>query len=395
MDVILVFNAGSTSLKFSLFPLETSNSSVVHLTPKLKGVIEEKENGYLLTLESVEGKKSIFLDTGHLQEVASLLHTHFPELSIAAVGHRVVHGGEEFTQPTLLGPHELERIQAISFLAPLHNPKNLEGIRIAIELFPNAPQVAVFDTAFHSQIPFTNKIYPIPYQCFEQGIKRYGFHGINHQYCMERVATCIGRDIRKKKLITCHLGGGASLAAIHEGHSIDTTMGFTPLEGLMMSTRSGSIDPGVLLFLLENHKLQPQELNDLLNKQSGLKGICSFSDMRQIMEARQKGDNKAALAIDLYIHSLIKNIAAMAASLGGIDLLVFSGGIGENVAEIRERACKDLGWLGIEIDQHVNSHCKEDQKISSPKSKTDIFRIQANEEWLIAKETFSLAIAKH
>ncbi|MGK5595576.1 MAG: acetate/propionate family kinase [Parachlamydiaceae bacterium] len=395
MDIILVFNAGSTSLKFSLFPLEKSSSAIIPLTPSLKGLIEEKENGYLLTLERTEGKETIFLEAGHLHEVVTRLHAHFPQLSIAAVGHRIVHGGEEFTQPTLLGPRELERLKAISFLAPLHNPKNLEGIRIAMELFPSVPQVAVFDTAFHSQISLINKIYPIPYQYFEKGIKRYGFHGINHQYCMEKLVTFIEEDFSKKKLITCHLGGGASLAAIYGGRSVDTTMGFTPLEGLMMSTRSGSIDPGILLFLLEDQKLQPHELNDLLNKQSGLKGICAFSDIRQVLEARQQGDDKAALAIDLYLHSLIKNIAAMATSLGGIDLLVFSGGIGENVAEIRERACEGLAWLGIEIDKHANAHCKNDQKISSQKSKVGVYRIHANEEWLIAKETFSLAIAKH
>lgn len=355
---ILVINAGSTSLKFSLFNKEKL---------ELKGNLELKE-GLNLSDALHEVKKKV-------------------QGNAAAIGHRVVHGGDFFTGPAILNPRKIEKIASFASLAPLHNPVNVEGIKIAMRLFPNIPHVAVFDTSFHSKIPLQNKVYPIPYSWYEKGVKRYGFHGINHQYCMEKAAEMLGKDIKKAKLITCHLGGGASLAAITDEHSIDTTMGFTPLEGLMMATRSGSLDPGILLYLLDEEKMPLSALKRCLNDESGLKGIAGTSDMRKILKCQ---DDLSILAKELYVHCLVKGIAAMAASLGGVDYLVFSGGIGENSAEIREIACARLTFLGLSLDKRKNTSCKSDSVISKSTSPVKIFRIAAGEEWLIAKETNEL-----
>ncbi|KAF3361839.1 Acetate kinase [Chlamydiales bacterium STE3] len=389
MNAILVFNAGSTSLKFSLFQA-TSRLFPIDTQPVFKGLVEKEGRRYRLVLQERGGKTVFPLRAATLLEAALKVKDFLPLNDVRAVGHRVVHGGAFFTQPVILNRNEMSKIKKVSSLAPLHNPMNLEGVKIAKKLLPKALQIAVFDTAFHSSIPLEHQVYPIPYRFFKKGIRRYGFHGINHQYCMEKIRVLLKGKIQDKKLINCHLGGGASLAAIVNGQSRDTTMGFTPLDGLMMSTRSGSIDPGIILYLLESEKMSANVLNKCLNDESGLKGICQLGDMRDIFKAREKGNEQAELALELYIQSLVKGIAAMAASLGGIDLLSFSGGIGENVAEIRQRACEALAFLNIKIEREVNEQCSTDTLISARDSRVKVFRIQANEEWLIAKETLAL-----
>jgi acetate kinase len=257
------------------------------------------------------------------------------------------------------------------------------------------PQVAVFDTGFHRRMPQAATVYPGPYQWFENGIHRYGFHGINHQYCAARAAQLLGRELNSLKLVTCHLGNGCSLAAIREGHSIDTTMGFTPLEGLMMGTRSGSIDPGILTYLMRENQLQPQDIDDVLNKQSGLLGISGISgDMREILASMKQGHLRAKLAFDIYVHRVRAGIGAMVAVLGGTDALVFTAGVGENSAEVRAAACKGLSFLGLKLDEAGNVQGLPDQDIATPDSAVRVLIIRAQEDWAIARECWRINFRK-
>jgi acetate kinase len=285
-------------------------------------------------------------------------------------------------------------ILEVSEIAPLHNKAGLEGVSLAEELFPNRVQVAVFDTGFHRTLPQAAAIYPGPYQWYERGIRRYGFHGINHQYMAQRAARLLGRDLASLKIVTCHLGNGCSLAAVENGKSIDTTMGFTPLEGLMMGTRAGSVDPGILIHLIETDRLAADRLNDVLNHDSGLVGISGkSSDMRDILDTMGAGHDQSAraqLAFDIFVHRLQSGIAAMCASLGGLDAVVFSGGIGENAPQVRSAACTRLGFLGIRLDEARNLSAKADVEISSPDGNVRVFVIRAQEEWAIACESARL-----
>ena len=270
---------------------------------------------------------------------------------IDVVGHRVVHGGPKYAEPVLLTPEVKSGIAAVSAFAPLHNRAELEGVEIIERLLGPVPQVAVFDTGFHRRMSPAAAVYPGPYQWFESGIRRYGFHGINHQYCAARAAHLLGRDLHSLRLVTCHLGNGCSLAAIQEGRSIDTTMGFTPLEGLMMGTRSGSVDPGILTYLMREGRLHAKEIDDVLNKESGLLGISGISgDMREILASVKRSHSRAKLAFDIYVHRLRAGIGAMIAVLGGIDVLVFSAGVGENSVEVRDAACEQLAFLGLKLE---------------------------------------------
>ncbi len=309
---------------------------------------------------------------------------------INVVGHRVVHGGQDYREATIIKPEVKDVILKLSAFAPAHNPANLEGIEATQKLLPNVPQVAVFDTAFHSQMPLSTTVYPGPYQWFEQGIRRYGFHGINHQYCARRTAQLLGKDLDSLRLITCHLGNGCSLAAIQGGMSIDTTMGFTPLEGLMMGTRSGSVDPGILIYLLRQG-INADKLDETLNRASGLKGISGLSgDMRQIMSEIDQGNQRAQLAFDMFVHSLCRYIGAMLATLGGLDALVFTGGIGENSPAVRAAACKQFEFLGLKLDQEKNAQSLVDQEIAVAESSVRILILQAQEDWAIATECWKL-----
>lgn len=396
---ILVLNAGSSSQKSCLYQLSNSlpelpiqplweakvdwtrHQGVVEIKVQAKGAVLETE----LETDSRPDVISAMLDTlinGKTQVIEELSE-------IDVVGHRVVHGGQEYSD-TVVTPQVKEAIAHLVTFAPVHNPANLEGIEAIEQLLPNVPQVAVFDTAFHSQLPLEAAVYPIPYEYYQQGIRRYGFHGINHQYCATRTAQLLQRDLKSLRLITCHLGNGCSLAAIEAGMSIDTTMGFTPLEGLMMGSRSGSVDPGILIYLLRQG-IDADKLEEVLNKASGLKGIAGGSgDMRQIISEIAEGNSQAQLAFDMYVHRLRSHIGAMLASLGGLDALVFTGGVGENQPLVRSAACEKFGFLGLKLDLDKNSQPSLDQDISAIDSSVRVLVIQAQEDWAIATQCWKL-----
>ncbi len=314
---------------------------------------------------------------------------------IDAVGHRIVHGGKDFDKATAITPEVKSAIAGMSVFAPFHNRAELEGIEIIEKRMGTVLQVAVFDTGFHSRLPEPAAVYPGPYEWLAQGIRRYGFHGINHQYCAERTAQLLGKDLRSLKLVTCHLGNGCSLAAIRDGQSVDTTMGFTPLEGLMMGTRSGSVDPGILTYLIRQGQLTGQQLDDILNTKSGLWGISGISgDMRQIVAAMKDGNPRATLAFEIFVHRLQAGIGAMTAVLGGIDALVFTAGIGENSPEVRVAACANFGFLGLKLDPAKNAQPSADQDISLSDSAVRVLVVRAQEDWAIARDCWRLMSAR-
>ena len=312
---------------------------------------------------------------------------------IDVVGHRVVHGGPQYFDPTVVTAEVKSAIRDVSVFAPLHNRAELEGMEIVTKLLGRVPQIAVFDTGFHHTMPLSAATYPGPYEWFEQGIRRYGFHGINHQYCAHRAANLLGRSLNTLKLVTCHLGNGCSLAAIREGRSMDTTMGFTPLEGLMMGTRSGSVDPGILTYLMRRRHFLDEQLDDVLNKKSGLLGISGISsDMREILAATKKGHERAQLALDIYVHRLRSGIGAMIAVLGGVDAVVFTAGVGENSPEVRAAVCDSLAFLGLKLDSGKNAKTPldADQDISATDAHVRVLVIHAEEDWMIARECWNL-----
>jgi acetate kinase len=319
---------------------------------------------------------------------------------IDVVGHRVVHGGPQYFEPSIVTAEVKLAIESVSVFAPLHNRAELEGMEIVAKLLGPVPQIAVFDTGFHRTMPLSVKTYPGPYEWFEEGIRRYGFHGINHQYCAQRTAQLLGKNLNSLKLVTCHLGNGCSLAAIREGRSVDTTMGFTPLEGLMMGTRSGSVDPGILTYLMRQRQLSGQQLDEILNQKSGLLGISgTSSDMRQILAASKNGDEpakmaRAKLALEIYVHRLRSGIGAMIAVLGGVDAVVFTAGVGENSPEVRAAVCDNFAFLGMELDSGKNTQTPldndNDKDISTPDAAVRVLVIHAQEDWMIARECWNL-----
>ncbi len=379
MELILVVNSGSSSHKCSLFEKKQS-------TPIWSGHVEWKE-GYRdahLTVKTEGIDQALTIDSAR-EGLEKLLDTLPHSTKLTAVGHRVVHGGEIFQQTTLVTDEVKKNLSDLAYLAPLHNPANLEGIETTERLFPNVPQFAAFDTAFHASLSEVAATYPIPYAWRAKGVRRYGFHGISHAYCSKRAASFLGKE---GKMIVCHLGAGASLCAVKDGKSVDTTMGMTPLEGLMMASRSGSIDPGLLLHLLIHEKLTPQSVDHMLNKESGLLGVSGISeDLRDVLEAAQKGNEQATLAFDLFIHRLVSNIAMMAATLGGLEILVFTAGIGENAQSVREKACEACAFLGVKLDPEKNrSPSHEEREISTTDSKVQILVIPTQEEWEISNQ---------
>jgi acetate kinase len=315
---------------------------------------------------------------------------------IDVVGHRVVHGGPQFLEPSIVTVEVKSAIESVSVFAPLHNRAELEGMEIAAKLLGPVPQIAVFDTGFHRNMPLSAKTYPGPYEWFEQGIRRYGFHGINHQYGAQRAAQLLGKNLNSLKLVTCHLGNGCSLAAIREGQSIDTTMGFTPLEGLMMGTRSGSVDPGILTYLMRQRQLSGQQLDEILNQKSGLLGISgTSSDMREILPASKNGNEptkqvRAKLALEMYVHRLRSEIGSMIAVLGGVDAVVFTAGVGENSPEVRAAVCENFAFVGVKLDPVKNAKSPSDADISAPGATVRVLVIHAQEGWMIARECWNL-----
>lgn len=313
-----------------------------------------------------------------------LIAAHGP---IDAAGHRIVHGGTEFTGPALLDAHALERIRALTDLAPLHQPKSLHGVRLVSRVLPDVPAVACFDTAFHARMPAAATTYALP-EAWRQRwpVRRFGFHGLSHAWASTRVAALLQRDVRELRIVTCHLGSGASLCAVERGQSVDTTMGFTPLEGLVMATRSGNVDPGLVLWLQQHAGVPASELSDTLEKRSGLLGLADTADMRTVVASAGAGEERAMLAIDVYLHRLCAEIAAMAAAMNGLDVLVFTGGVGEGSAAIRARAAAGLGFLGVRVDAARNAGGRADADIGASDGAVRVFVISAREDLEMAAQ---------
>jgi acetate kinase len=307
--------------------------------------------------------------------------------TVDAVGHRIVHGGTLYTRPVRIDREVVERLRALTDLAPLHQPKSLAALAAVEQALPDVPAVACFDTAFHAGMPAAASTYAIPPEWRKRwDLRKYGFHGLSHAYASRRVAELLGRPLDGDRLVTCHLGAGASLAAVRDGRSVDTTMGFTPLDGLVMATRSGSIDPGLVLWLAEHVRMPPAELAATLEHRSGLLGLAGTADMRAILAAADAGEPDAVLALDVYHHRLRAAVAAMAAALGGLDVLVFTGGVGENAPAVRERAARDLAFLGVQVDQARNRAGGDDREIGSAGAAVRTFVIAAREDLEIAHE---------
>ena len=396
--LVLVLNAGSSSQKSCLYdlgesipdtPSEPLWEADIDWVSEGNGILTVESNGNEQEIELEDRDKALktLLDTlveGETKVIDSLD-------KIDLVGHRVVHGGAKYSQPTLINDGVKSAIADLIPLAPSHNPANLEGINTIEEILPKVPQVAVFDTAFHSTIPKFAKVYPIPYKYYEQGIQRYGFHGTSHQYCAQRTAQILQQPLESLKIVTCHLGNGCSLAAIADGVCIDTTMGFSPLEGLMMGTRSGSIDPQILIYMMQEYGLDAKKIDRLLNKESGLKGVSGISnDLREIFKAIDNGNTQAQLAYDIYLHRLKKAIGAMVASLNGLDVLVFTAGVGEHQSMLREKTCEGLSYLGVELDTAKNNADPVDLNIATENSQVQVLVIHTQEDWAIAMATATL-----
>ncbi|MCX6239955.1 MAG: acetate kinase [Bacteroidia bacterium] len=391
---ILVINCGSSSIKYQFYSLGESRVLAKGIVEKIgmKGSFlkHEKESGQKVLFEGeiLDHKIGIEYILGVL---SSAKHGCIDSLDeINAVGHRVVHGGEEFSESVLITEEVILTLEKFSELAPLHNPPNLKGIYAVKSLIPDIPQVAVFDTAFHHTMPQHAFMYAIPYALYKKyGIRRYGFHGTSHKYVSNKACEILGVDPKTVKVITCHLGNGASACAIKYGESIDTSMGFTPVEGLIMGTRSGDIDMGAVTYIMDKERIGTKSTSVLFNKHSGLLGITGISsDSREIREAADRGDERCLLAIKMFDYRIKKYIGAYATAMGGVDVLIFTGGIGENSASTRTGVCVDLEFLGIEIDQQINEGLKgEEQIISKEGSKVKVMVVPTNEELMIAIDT--------
>lgn len=392
---VLVLNCGSSSIKFQFFNMTTKDVLA-------KGLVEKIGlNGSCLKLTKEDGEKVVF--EGEILDhkigieyvlgvLTSKKHGCINELSeISAVGHRVVHGGERFNSSVYITTEVIEEMERCIDLAPLHNPPNLKGIEAITELIPEVPQVGVFDTAFHQTMPQHAYMYGIPYSLYKKyGIRRYGFHGTSHRYVSKRACEILGVDYESQKIITCHLGNGASVAAIKGGISVDTSMGFTPVEGLLMGTRAGDLDVGVVTYLMEKEKIGVESASTLLNKHSGMLGITGISsDARDIEHAAFKENNeRALLALKMYDYRVRKYIGSYTAAMNGCDILVFTGGIGENGDLTRAGICEDLQWLGFEIDAETNKGMRGKEKvISTPNSRVKIMVVPTDEELMIAMDT--------
>jgi len=391
---ILVINCGSSSIKYQLINREKRKALAKGLLEKIGkanswqihhigGKVVKKQDEVANYEEGLESILALLLDKkrGVIKDASE----------ISAVGHRVVHGGEDFFHSVLIDDEVVKTIKSYISLAPLHNPPNLAGIKAARSLLPDAPQVAVFDTAFHQTLPEKAFLYALPYQYYEKyKIRRYGFHGTSHRYIAERAAKFLKKPLKELKIITCHLGNGCSITAIDKGKSIDTSMGFTPLEGLVMGTRCGDIDAAAVLFLMEKENLTTAQMDNLLNKQSGLLGISGISnDLREVQKWVVKGDQRAKLTLEVFAYRIKKYIGAYSAVLGGLDALIFSAGIGENEANIRDKVCQGLEFLGVYLDKKKNrASSKASRFISTESSPAKILVIPTNEEEMIAEETW-------
>ena len=397
MKNILVLNCGSSSIKYKLFEFPAKKvvasggiekigmpgSFIKFSTPSGEKQIEE-----ILIPEHTKGVEVIF---GKLTDPKVGVLKSLNELD--AVGHRMLHGGQKITKSSILTKEVLDIFEACSDMGPLHNPANLKGVNAVKSLLPDIPQVGVFDTAFHQTMPPKAYMYALPYEYYEKyGIRRYGFHGTSHKYVSRRVCEFLGISPIGKKIITCHIGNGGSISAIVDGKCVDTSMGLTPLEGLMMGTRCGDIDPAIIPFLVHHKGLTVDEIDTIMNKKSGLLGISgTTSDMREIQAARDNGDERAALAQDMYYYRVRKYIGTYAAAMGGVDVILFTGGVGENKWNCREAACEGLEFMGVELDKEKNKEVFGTEAIiSKPSSKVTVCVIPTNEELMIAMDTDEL-----
>ncbi|MBR4847777.1 MAG: acetate kinase [Bacteroidaceae bacterium] len=395
--IILVLNCGSSSIKYQLIDIEAKNVLA-------KGGIEkiglegsfikfnlpngEKETIFASIPEHTIGVRLIFdiLTSEKFGAVASIDE-------IDAVGHRMVHGGEKFSASTLLTDEVLEVFEACNDLAPLHNPANLKGVNAVKEVAPDMPQVGVFDTAFHQTMPDYAYMYALPYELYEKyGVRRYGFHGTSHRYITKRALEMLNIPAEGSKIITCHIGNGASIAAVKDGKSVDTSMGMTPLAGLMMGTRSGDVDPGAFPYIMDKTGLDMQGVIDMLNKKSGVAGITGISsDMREVKAAADEGNQRALLSNTMNFYRIKKYIGAYAAAMGGVDIIIFAGGVGENQQDCREAALEGLEFLGVKLDKEVNNKMRgEEAVLSTPDSKVKVLLIPTDEEMMIASDTYDI-----
>lgn len=396
---VLVLNCGSSSIKYQLLNMDAEPVLLA------KGIVEKIGLSLGSFTYKPEGKQKVVSEqaiTDHsigmdliLRALVDENHGVLKSLNeINAVGHRVAHGGEYFSESVRVDAEVKAKIKALGEIAPLHNPANLKGIETMEKLLPTVPQIAVFDTSFHQTLPKKAFIYGIPYEYYEKyGVRRYGFHGTSHKFVAEKACQLLGWDVAEKKIITCHLGNGASITAIDGGKSVDTSMGFTPVAGLVMGTRAGDLDLGALLYICEKEGLNPEQANTLVNKKSGVQGISGVSsDFRELTDAMNAGNERAQLALDVFSYNVKKYIGAYAAVLNGVDLIIFTGGIGENDQLVRQAVCRNLNYLGVEIDEKTNLATKgKDVIISNEQSRTTVMVITTDEELVIAMDTVRLS----
>ncbi|TBX11177.1 acetate/propionate family kinase [Clostridium perfringens] len=393
---VLVINCGSSSLKYQLIDMDTENALATGLVERigLEGAnLTQKSEGkdkYEIVEPMKDHQDAIRLVLGALIDEKHGVIKSLDEIN--AIGHRVVHGGEKYAESALVTEEVMKDLEECAKLAPLHNPANIIGINACKALMPNVPMVVVFDTAFHQTMPEKAFVYALPYELYEkEHIRKYGFHGTSHKYVSAKIAEAMGKNIEDLKIITCHLGNGASIAAIKNGKCVDTTMGFTPLEGLVMGTRCGNIDPAVVTYLIDELGYTSQEVNTLMNKKSGIFGVSGVSsDFRDVEAAADKGSKEAQIALDLFRNSVKKYIGAYIAEMNGCDVIVFTAGVGENSIIERGAICRDLEFLGIELDEERNNIRAKVAEISKEDSKIKLFVVPTNEELMIAQDTVSI-----
>ncbi|MDD4545204.1 MAG: acetate kinase [Bacteroidales bacterium] len=394
---VLVLNCGSSSLKYQLIDM-SNNARVL-----AKGLVERIGLELGEFTHKPEGKEKYTIQTpiaNHQIGINLVLDALVNETygvikslnEINACGHRVAHGGELFKESVVIGEFEKDKIRELCALAPLHNPANLEGIEAMEKLLPSIPQVAVFDTSFHQSMPSEAYMYAIPSDYYtEKKIRRYGFHGTSHKFVAPKAAKMAGLDYETSKIISCHLGNGASICAVKNGKSVDTSMGFTPVEGLVMGTRCGDLDLGVLLYIAEQENLDLKGMNNLINKKSGLLGLGGYADMRDICDRKDSGEERQTIAFNLFCYRVKKYIGSYAAAMGGVDAILFTGGIGENGDDVREKICEGLEFLGLEFDSTANKGARgKDVIISKPSSRVKVMITTTDEEFVIANDTYSL-----
>ena len=390
---ILVLNCGSSSVKYKLIEIKANKVLAEGGIEKIG--LPDAFIKFKFGNEKIQQDLDINDHVGAIKSILDNLTSKeygcikdFKEID--AVGHRVVHGGEKFNKSVLINDEVIAKIKECYGIAPLHNPVNMAGIDAINEVLPEVPQVGVFDTAFHQTMPAKSYMYALPYKYYaEDGVRRYGFHGTSHRYVSQRVCDFLGVEPKGKKIITCHVGNGGSITAVKDGKSIDTSMGLTPTEGLMMGTRCGDVDPGALIFLMDKHNLSSKDMLNMVNKESGLAGVSGVSsDMREITAAAKQGDEKAILALEIYEQRITKYVGAFAAEMGGVDIIVFTGGVGEHQSSTRANVCNPLRFMGVEIDDAANDANNGDEGIiSTPNSAVKVVVIPTDEEYMIAKDT--------